>query len=650
MAQVETAPGHGHHVQFYESSSRLAKRVADYLREALDEQGAAIVVARHAHLSPIASDLAGADLDLDELVRTGRLELIDADRLLEKLLVGDRIDPERFHSLVGSLVRGASAGRLHVYGEMVDLLWAAGRASAVFELEALWGELLHELPFSLLCGYRLSVFEGDSVAFDRVVACHHGVTGTHHVAVIGADNATARTLAELEQRAHSLQFEVTRRTRLEALMTELLGITSELAQARTSDEIARLVSDKVAVMLDAKASAVWTMTQDGRALALLAASADARAATASLQHLSIESDSPFAIAARTNEPIFLGSLAEYRERFPAAYARIGRVGPNSHLAFAILPLCVGTTPFGTLCVTYSHPRQFDEADRNFKTILARHLALALERVQLLERERAQRLAAERAARAEKQALEALVRAYREERDAHILAEEATRAREEIISVVSHDLRNPVGLIMMAATSILNVEVSDRTQRARMAAERIHSQALRMARLIEDLVDFAGIQAGRLELDAGIHAADTIVTTTSEIFGPIAQERGLTLATEVDSDLPAIRCDPDRAVQVLSNLVSNALKVTPKGGAIAIGAQPKDKEVVFYVRDTGPGIEPDDMPNLFERYWRGKQSNYKGAGLGLSIARGIVDAHGGRIWAESRVGRGSVFYFSLTPAN
>jgi signal transduction histidine kinase len=104
------------------------------------------------------------------------------------------------------------------------------------------------------------------------------------------------------------------------------------------------------------------------------------------------------------------------------------------------------------------------------------------------------------------------------------------------------------------------------------------------------------------------------------------------------------------VQVLSNLVSNALKVTPKGGAIAIGAEPRDREVVFYVKDTGPGIDAAELPCLFERYWRGKQSQYKGAGLGLSIARGIVDAHGGRIWAESQVGTGSTFYFSLDPHN
>jgi signal transduction histidine kinase len=97
---------------------------------------------------------------------------------------------------------------------------------------------------------------------------------------------------------------------------------------------------------------------------------------------------------------------------------------------------------------------------------------------------------------------------------------------------------------------------------------------------------------------------------------------------------------------MSNLVANALKVTPRGGAISIGATPDAAQVVFFVRDTGPGIEPEELPRLFQRYWRSKHPQYKGAGLGLSIARGIVDAHGGRIWAESQLGRGTTFYFSL----
>lgn len=111
----------------------------------------------------------------------------------------------------------------------------------------------------------------------------------------------------------------------------------------------------------------------------------------------------------------------------------------------------------------------------------------------------------------------------------------------------------------------------------------------------------------------------------------------------------MHCDVGRAVQVMSNLVSNALKVTPRGGTIAIGAQLAGREVVFYVRDSGPGIDADELPSLFERYWRSKKPTYKGTGLGLSIAHGIVAAHGGRIWADSEPGHGTTFYFSLHAA-
>jgi signal transduction histidine kinase len=597
--------------------------------------------------------------------------------------------------------------------------------------------------------------------------------------------------------------------RVEALLTELFAFTAELAGASTREEVGRLAVDKVRSTLGAIAGALWTVGASDTQMELLATTAaEQNVASSHYPQIPLEGDTPIAIAARTNEAIFIGSLDEYRERFPASAARVETVRSETHHAFAILPLRAGDTVMGALCFTYAGARVFDDTGRHFKMIIARHLALALARVQLSEQERQARQVAEEAARAERQArndvetlyeliaslnrlddIEAiydyalhsvlrisrsqraaillfddngvmrfrahqglsdmyraaveghspwkrdesfpapiavadteadpawasyrdvfraegiralafvpivhqrkligkfmlyrdeprpfaprdlqltatiavhvaqgierkqqereLARAYREEREAHILAEEATRAREEIISVVSHDLRNPLGSIMMGASTLLNVEGGERNMRVRTTADRIHRQAERMARLIEDLVDFAGIQAGKLALAPSSHEPATILETTREIFGPLAEERGLRLETELRADLPRIRCDSDRAVQVLSNLVSNALKVTPKGGEIAIGVQPREREIVFYVRDSGPGIAAEELPNLFERYWRGKQSSYRGAGLGLSIARGIVDAHGGRIWAESQVGAGSVFYFSLAPSN
>jgi signal transduction histidine kinase len=185
-----------------------------------------------------------------------------------------------------------------------------------------------------------------------------------------------------------------------------------------------------------------------------------------------------------------------------------------------------------------------------------------------------------------------------------------------------------------------------SDRVRVTADRIQDQTVRMARLIDDLVDFAGIQAGRLTLSRARHAPADIVSTVTELFVPVAHERGLAFAAVAARDLPPVECDSDRAVQVMANLIQNAIKVTPSGGSIEVGAAPDAERVVFFVRDTGPGIDPADLPNVFERTWRGASTAYRGSGLGVSIARGIVDAHGGQIWAESRVGVGSTFYFSL----
>jgi signal transduction histidine kinase len=305
----------------------------------------------------------------------------------------------------------------------------------------------------------------------------------------------------------------------------------------------------------------------------------------------------------------------YREVFRAEGIR----------ALAFVPLMHHRQLIGKFMLYRNEPRPFSAHELQLTSAVAIQVAAALER---------------------KQHQHALARSYEEERKAHLEAEQATRAREEILSVVSHDLRNPLGTILMAATGLLTIDTGDRGHRIRSLGERIHRQAALMARLIEDLVDFAGIQAGRLAMEPATHAPSDIITIAGDMFTSLVDERGVTLDVRVNPQLPAIRCDSDRVVQVLSNLLANALKVTPRGGTISVGVDAPNDEVVFFVKDTGPGIDATELPNLFERYWRSPSAAYKGAGLGLSIARGIVDAHGGRIWAESQLGSGSTFYFSL----
>ena len=227
------------------------------------------------------------------------------------------------------------------------------------------------------------------------------------------------------------------------------------------------------------------------------------------------------------------------------------------------------------------------------------------------------------------------------------AQAATRAREEILAVVSHDLKNPLGVVLMTAENLLELDVPvELGAQIQRTAERLKRSAQRMSRLIDDLVDFDSMRTGRLAIEARPCTPIDIVVAAFELASPLARARGLTLVPRLAPELPSCKADKERVVQALGNLVQNALKVSPRGEAIGVVVQRIGDELVFSVEDHGPGIPPDELPRLFERYWRGENRAYKGTGLGLTIAKGILDAHGGRIWAESEVGRGSRFSFAL----
>jgi signal transduction histidine kinase len=138
----------------------------------------------------------------------------------------------------------------------------------------------------------------------------------------------------------------------------------------------------------------------------------------------------------------------------------------------------------------------------------------------------------------------------------------------------------------------------------------------------------------------------VVSEAIEILRPVAAANSLQLESDVAPDFPLIAVDPPRIQQVLSNLVGNAIKFTPAGGQIVLRANPADGEARFAVVDNGPGIAPDALPHIFGRFWQGKRTDRRGIGLGLTIAKGIVEAHGGRIWVESQLGAGSSFYFTV----
>jgi PAS domain S-box-containing protein len=224
------------------------------------------------------------------------------------------------------------------------------------------------------------------------------------------------------------------------------------------------------------------------------------------------------------------------------------------------------------------------------------------------------------------------------------AQKAIRARDGLIAVVSHDLRTPLATITGAAEILSRREKADDNHQKWI--EALKRSANWMRRLIEDLLDIAKIEAGRFSIDAQPCPAAALLDEVFGLMQHLAQQKGLRLDVQAPSRDYDLRCDRPRILQVLSNLIGNAIKFTPKGGAIVVTADADDRKVRFSVRDNGAGIAPDELPHIFERFWQARKTAHMGAGLGLAIAKGIVDSHGGKIWVESQRGKGSTFYFTL----
>ena len=233
-----------------------------------------------------------------------------------------------------------------------------------------------------------------------------------------------------------------------------------------------------------------------------------------------------------------------------------------------------------------------------------------------------------------------------ERAARAEAEAAVASREDLLAIVSHDLRSPLGAIVNYA-SLLQRATPGGTQGEPFqdAAQGILRSADRMTRLIADLLDLAQIHAGRLAVEQKPHDVQGLVREGIEMLRPLAARQDLKLDGSASADL-SVHCDRERILQVFSNLVGNALKFTPKGGSIFIEARGAGHEAQFLVRDTGQGIPEQELPRVFDRFWQAKRNDHAGIGLGLSLVKGLVEAHGGRLWVESQLGAGTTFYFTL----
>lgn len=222
---------------------------------------------------------------------------------------------------------------------------------------------------------------------------------------------------------------------------------------------------------------------------------------------------------------------------------------------------------------------------------------------------------------------------------------AVRVREEVVSVVSHDLRNPLGVVAGAADLLLDLPLGEEERRKQ--AEIIQRSAQRMSSLIGDLLDLARIEAGALVVRRVVQRPAEIIEEAEAFFRPQAEGHGVHFEVALDEGVPPVQADPDRIQQALANLLANALRYTPHGSSVTLGAHLRSPgSVAFTVRDQGPGIPHEDQPHIFDRFWQANRQDRTGSGLGLAIVRGIAEAHGGSVEVSSEPGTGALFTLVL----
>jgi signal transduction histidine kinase len=330
--------------------------------------------------------------------------------------------------------------------------------------------------------------------------------------------------------------------------------------------------------------------------------------------LPASSGHPLARALRTGQAQLVANGAEQREwRDDGRLGAIGAEAPQSSIA---MPMIARGRTFGAIffAVTAESRRRYGARDLALAAEVGRRAASAIDHALLYQ-----------------------------------ASEQAARSRDQLMAVVAHDLKNPLSTIQLALRVFVDKDgerdaAGERMERFALAA--MDRAVTRMQRLIHDLLDMSRTDAGKLSLHARPVQPAALVSDAVDAHSTIAASRRITLEGDADGALPDVSVDRVRIDQVFSNLIGNALKFAPEGGHVRVAAARAGDEVCFVVEDDGPGIAADDLPRLFDRFWQAGKTARGGTGLGLTIAKAMVEAHGGRVAVESTPGVGSRFSFTV----
>jgi PAS domain S-box-containing protein len=414
-----------------------------------------------------------------------------------------------------------------------------------------------------------------------------------------SEDITERSLIEKEQRF---------------LAETSVALSASLDYEETLATLARLIVQNIADWC-----AVDVMEERGTLRRMKVASADPAKAElcALLEQMPPDRDLPYLMRSviESKRPVvnehvtlqYVESLAQGPEHLRALLA-------TGITSFVVVPLLLRGQPHGAIFIGSSTPSHvYGQGDLLLAEALADRAAVAIENARL----------------------------YR-------ASGQATQLRDHVLGVVAHDLRNPLSAILLQADALKRrgLEPERRSQKPR---EAIHDAVNRMNRLIQDLLDVALMESGQLAIQAARLSARELIVGAVDLQRPLASSSFLELRVDVDDDVPDVWGDRDRLIQVFENLIGNAIKFTEAGGRITVGATSGDRDVVFWVADTGSGIASEDLPQVFDRFWQATRARRQGAGLGLQITKGIVEAHRGRVWVESTLGLGTTVSFTIPKA-
>jgi PAS domain S-box-containing protein len=587
-ADVLHPPPGAHALQMYEREAFLDDVLARYVGAGLGAGDAAVVIATPARRAALAEVLHRRSFDVPALCAQGRLVLLDARATLDLLLLGGTLDDERFVATLSPVLGAARravqpGGSVRAFGEMVLLLRAAGRDDVALALEQAWERLARDLGFSILCACPLDAFHRneDEAMFLEVARAHSGVFPSESYAMRGGIAERLRSIAHLQQRAGALETELERRHEIEAHLQERNDTLRALVAAAPLP-IVVIDLDTTVRLWNPAAERLFGWSATEVTGAPL----------------------PIVPPERCHECAVLREAVGRGESFhDVETVRLRRDGTAVDVAISAAPLA--------------------DADGN------------VQRLVLLFEDRTERNLAER----DRQRLFDTERAAREQ------AERATRARDEFLAMLGHELRNPLSAVR-SAIAVARLD-GERRERALEIATR-QSETLR--RLVDDLLDAARITRGKITLKKRPVPFAALVARAVEATRPLVAERGHALLLAPPPADALVEVDEIRFEQVLTNVISNAARYTDPGGRIELIASVDGADAVCRVRDDGIGIPPESQAtifDLFEQAGRGLDRVQGGLGIGLTLARTLIELHGGSIALHSDgIGKGAEFTLRL----